>query len=166
MPSIIELTAAEPISALAPGDVLLAEGATGGMLYVLLSGELTVERDGVKLASLTQPGTLIGEMSVLLGTPSTATVRARRESHVRTIADAANVLNTDAKLASRVAAELAARLNSTSALLVELSRKDEGKAHDQGLLARIIGALHMSSDEAVVERGDMFDTTLSRGGPV
>ena len=165
MPTIIELTAAEPISALAAGDILVAEGTTGGMLYVLLSGELTVERDGVKLASLTQPGTLVGEMSVLLGTPSTATVRARRESHVRTIADAAKVLDTDARLASRVASELAARLNATSALLVELSRKDDGKAHDQGLLARIIGALHMSSDEAPVERNDMFDLQ-GRGGPV
>ncbi|MEO6396454.1 MAG: hypothetical protein ABIO40_11150, partial [Devosia sp.] len=50
-------------------------------------------------------------------------------------------LKSDAVLASRIAAILAARLDATSALLVELSREHGGKPHDKGILARIMGAL-------------------------
>ncbi|MEQ1768292.1 MAG: cyclic nucleotide-binding domain-containing protein, partial [Devosia sp.] len=155
MPSIIDLTAAEPINVLAPGETLVAEGASGGTLYVLISGTLSVERDGVKLATLTQPGTLIGEMSVLLGTPASANVRADSEARVRIIADAAKVLATDAHLATKVAATLASRLDATSALLVALSAEHTGKPHEEGLLSRIFHALTVT-DDATVARSDLF----------
>ncbi|MEP7239529.1 MAG: cyclic nucleotide-binding domain-containing protein [Devosia sp.] len=168
MPSIVDLTAQQPSRVLQPGDVLIAEGEGGGDLYVLLMGELAVERDGIKLATLNQPGTLVGEMSVLLGAKSTADVRATRESRVRVVRDAAKVLEAEPRLAMRVAALVAARLDATSALLVDLSKEHAGKPHEQSILSRLIGALHVATDDgAEVQRLDLFaDPTLMPRPPM
>ncbi|MEQ1899502.1 MAG: cyclic nucleotide-binding domain-containing protein [Devosia sp.] len=160
MTSLLDLTAAQPTRSLAPEEILIVQGEGGGDLFVLLSGELSVTRDGVEIATLSQPGTLVGEMSVLLGTRNTATVRARRESKLKAIRDAAKVLESEPKLAMRVGAVVAGRLDATSALLVELSRQGADKAVGPGLFSRIVTALALSAGEASVERRDLFG-----GGP-
>src|SRR5690348_2543342 len=80
---------------LAPGEVLIAQGDNGGDLFVLESGELLVERDGVKIATITASGALVGEMSVILSRPSSATVRAGTASHVHVIAGARDSIEQD-----------------------------------------------------------------------
>jgi CRP-like cAMP-binding protein len=145
MSSLVELTANRPTRTLAANEVLLAQGDGGGDLFILVSGELSVLRDGVKLATLSQPGTLIGEMSVLLGTKSTATVRAERQSTVRVLRDAKQLLEKEPGLAMRVGALVAGRLNATSALVVELSRQHDGS--ERNVFARILSALHVPAGE-------------------
>ena len=88
MATLLTLTYSQPTLSLEPGDVLIKEGDPGGDLYVLESGRLRVERDGVTLATIGSPGALIGEMSVLLGTENTATVRAEKPTIVRVVKDA------------------------------------------------------------------------------
>ena len=61
---------------IAPGMELIAQGGRTGQLYVLREGELEVLRDGRHITTIKTPGSVIGEMSVLLGAPQTATVRA------------------------------------------------------------------------------------------
>jgi CRP-like cAMP-binding protein len=142
--SLLELTANRPTRSLATDEVLLAQGDGGGDLFILLSGELSVLRDGVKLATLSQPGTLIGEMSVLLGTRSTATVQAERETKVRVVRNARQILETEPGLAMRVGALVAGRLDATSALVVELSRQG---GSERNVFARILNALHVPAAE-------------------
>lgn len=157
MSSLVHLAAQQPTRVLHEGDILVAEGDSGGELHVLLEGTLAVERDGVVLATLNQPGTLIGEMSVLLGKPITATVRATSISRVRSIPEASQELRRDAELAMRVAAIVATRLDTTSALLVELNREHSGH-QERRLLGRIMDALHATSaEEAEVQRRDLFN---------
>lgn len=166
MTSFVDLTANQPTRSLQPGDVLISEGDPGGDLYVLLLGELAVERDGVKLASLSNPGALLGEMSVLLGIKSSATVRAVRETRVRVVKDAAKVLEHEPVLALRLAATVANRLDATSGLLVEMSREHSG-TREQGLLSRIMAALHVDEDPQELSRPDLFnDPGLWPRGPM
>ena len=80
MTSLLTLTYAAPTRAVAQGEVLLTQGEVGGDLFVLESGRLEVERDGVTIAYIEEPNSLIGEMSVLLGTSASATVRADHAS--------------------------------------------------------------------------------------
>ncbi|HEY0880674.1 MAG TPA: cyclic nucleotide-binding domain-containing protein, partial [Archangium sp.] len=61
------------------GDVLVKEGATSDGLYVVLSGEVEVEMKGARIASLKE-GQVFGEMSLLLRSPASATVRAARHT--------------------------------------------------------------------------------------
>ena len=149
-----------PTRVLGPNDVLVAQGAMGGDLYVLERGRLAVERDGIKLASIATPGALIGEMSVLLGIRTSATVRAEGQATVRVIADAESELANNPALASLVAKLLAARLDATSSVLVELTKQHKGKA-ELTLLSKVISALHLPADGNYVPltRDDLF------GGP-
>jgi CRP/FNR family cyclic AMP-dependent transcriptional regulator len=141
MTSLLALTAARPTRTLAEGEVLLVQGEGGGDLFILLSGKLAAVRDGVTIASIAQPGTLVGELSVLLGIRNSATVRAERESKVRVIRDANKLLESEPGLARSVAALVAGRLDATSALLVELAKQNKGKS-EQGLLSRILSTLY------------------------
>ena len=137
--NILPLTRGQPLRTLAPGDLLIETGEAGGELYVLEKGRLSVIRDGVEIAELTEPGAMIGEMSVLLGEDHSATVKAVEPSDVRVIEDAVSFLERTPIVALAVATLACERLNRTSALLVEM-RKQAGKT-EQGFLERLFGAV-------------------------
>lgn len=141
MATLLTLTYSQPSKTLAPGEVLIKEGDPGGDLYVLESGALSVERNGVKLATITAQGALVGEMSVLLGTESTATVKAEKATTVRVVADALAYLERQPLVALRVAMLLSQRLDATSALLVELSKSNPQKSAEQTIFSRLMTAL-------------------------
>src|SRR6476619_2953564 len=107
-----------PERILSPGEILIVQGEQSGDLFVLESGQLAVERDGVAVTTLAEPGTMVGEMSILLTKPNTATVRAEGYASVRVMHDARAVLRGNADLALGLAALVAGRLDATTALLV------------------------------------------------
>ena len=76
----------------AAGTIIVAEGGTTGHLYVLMQGKLEVLKGEMVVATVTEPGAVLGEMSVLLGQPHTATVRACSNSVVYEFEDAASFL--------------------------------------------------------------------------
>ena len=137
------------------GDLLIQQGNDGGDLFILENGSLVVERDGVDVATISTPNALIGEMSVLLQTPNSATVRATSPVTVRVIPNARAQLMRDPELTFRLAAMVASRLDATTALLVDLSRENPGKT-EQGIFARILSAIHLQSEEPTVTRHDLF----------
>jgi CRP-like cAMP-binding protein len=147
MANLLAMTASQPARSLGPEEVLLVQGESGGDLFILESGALKVERDGIEIATLSQPGTLVGEMSVLIGIRNSATVRAARDSRVRVIRNAAKYLESDPVLSLKIAALVAGRLDATSALLVDMTREHSGKPSEQGLLRRIFSALHVPATE-------------------
>jgi CRP/FNR family cyclic AMP-dependent transcriptional regulator len=54
------------------GTLLIDQGQTGREAFVILDGEVTVKRNGRKVASL-GPGSVVGELSLLDHGPRTAT---------------------------------------------------------------------------------------------
>jgi CRP-like cAMP-binding protein len=64
------------------GDTLFVEGEESQDLYVLVSGHLEVLIGEKKIAEITEPGALFGELSSLLGAKRTATVQAENEVKV------------------------------------------------------------------------------------
>ena len=62
------------------GTLVLHEGSKTGHLFVLIEGRLEVVKGDTVVAVLTEPGAMLGEMSVLLDQPHTATVRAASDS--------------------------------------------------------------------------------------
>jgi CRP/FNR family cyclic AMP-dependent transcriptional regulator len=143
MASLLTLTFSQPTLTLEAGDVLIKEGDRGGDIYVLESGRLSVARDGVVLAHITAPGALVGEMSVLLGTENTATVRAEKPSTLRVVKDALAYLERQPLVALRVAMLLSQRLDATSAALVELAKS---KPEELGFYARLMATLTGDKD--------------------
>ena len=140
-PNLAELTWSQPLRTLEAGDVLITEGSAGGMLYVLESGRLVVERDGVALATLTEPGALIGEMSVLLGTSNSADVRAIGPTKVREIRDGMMFLKAQPEALLQVATALATRLDNTSSIVVRLQGEHQDKPDQHSLYTRLVSSL-------------------------
>ena len=141
MASLLTLTFSQPTRNLAPGEILITEGDPGGSLYVLETGKLTVERDGVAIATIAEPGALVGEMSVLTGTPNSATVRAEGKAAVRVVKDAMAFLERQPAVALRVATLLSRRLDATSALLAELKRDHHATPAEQSIFTRLMTSL-------------------------
>lgn len=57
------------------GQTLFVEGAPSTNLYLIVTGSAIVRKNGRRVARL-GPGEVVGELSVILGTPRTATVEA------------------------------------------------------------------------------------------
>ena len=157
MESLLTLAASHPTRTFAAGEILIGQGYQGGDLYILEQGQLAVERDGVRIATIATPGSLIGEMSVVLGTANSATVHAEKPTTVRVIRDARQYLKTDPELTFRIAWLMANRLDATSAYLVQLTKDHAGRP-EGGLLGRILSSLNSPDDKRYtpINRGDMF----------
>lgn len=140
MANLLALTKAYPSLVLERGDTLIEAGEARGDLFILVSGRLKVVRDGVEIARIAEPGTLVGEMSVLLGTDHSATVTALTPVEVRHIEDGLHWLENSNIAALHVATLACQRLDATSALLVELKKEAAGN-RDQGLLERLFGTI-------------------------
>jgi CRP-like cAMP-binding protein len=120
---LLELSAHLPEVELAAGDVLIHQGGVSGSIWVLVSGTLEVTKDGEVVNVIRHPGASVGELSVLLGTPSTATVTATAPTRVRHAADGSALLGSDPAIGRLVAAELAARLDFVTTYLVDLKHQ-------------------------------------------
>lgn len=141
MSALAALTVALPLESLAAGTQLTTEGTRSGQLYILESGRLKVTRGGVTLATITDAGAIIGEMAVLLGIPHSATVTAETASKVRVLDDANEALVHHPELTLHIATIACARLNTTSALLVQLQSQTTDQPRENALLSRLLGAI-------------------------
>jgi CRP-like cAMP-binding protein len=63
------------------GTILTRQGQTGGLAFVIASGQAEVVRGGRRLAKL-GPGDVVGELSLLDGEPRSATVTAKTDMEV------------------------------------------------------------------------------------
>ena len=129
MAGILELVAGRATRSFAPGDVLMEQGAASGPLLVLVEGEVEILRDEVRVAKSSQPGAVFGEMSVLLGSAHTATVRALQPSRFAVIEEPHQFLAASADASLHVARLLASRLDALTKYLVDVRRQYEGHDH-------------------------------------
>ena len=122
MDDILERTTALPEIALRAGDTLVHEGDSGNSLWVLVSGALKVRKGGVAINTITLPGAVIGEISLLLDTPYSATVVASEPCVLRHATDGRALL-ADPAVTQAVARGLAERLTLVSTYLVDLKHQ-------------------------------------------
>src|ERR1700754_788992 len=108
------------------GALIIGEGGTTGHLYVLLDGQLEVAKGGTVVAVISEPGAVLGEMSVLLDQPHSATVRAVSDSTVYEFNDAASFLRDQPAVALLIARMLAQRLNVATTYLADLRQQYAG----------------------------------------
>jgi CRP-like cAMP-binding protein len=140
MASLIDAFAQLPAQRFAAGDAVVREGDAPGPLWLLESGTLDVIKGGVPVNTITQPGALVGEVSVLLGRPVGATVVAREPCVLRHAPDGRALLGTDPELTRLVAAGLAERLNAVTTYLADL-KQQYGEAPGLAMVAEVLGQL-------------------------
>ena len=109
--------------------------------YVLVSGSVTVERDGVAFARIDRPGAVFGEMSVVLGRPATATVRATTDVVVHVVDDPEGFLVERPGAALSVLRTTAARLDGLTQYLVDVKAQFAGQEGHLGMVDQILDTL-------------------------
>ena len=123
MKDVLTLAAHLPEVEFAAGDTIVNEGGVAGAIWVLIAGALQVRRGTVLVNTVTQPGALVGEISVLLNTQHSATVEATEPSRLRYAADGQAFLASDAAILTFVAVGLAERLNFVTTYLADLKHQ-------------------------------------------
>jgi CRP-like cAMP-binding protein len=123
------------------GDLVVHEGGRSGHLYVLMEGRLEIVKGDTVVASITEPGAVLGEMSVLLDTPHTATVRAASDSAVYEIDDAASFLRQQPAVALLIARMLAQRLNVANTYLADLMHQYAGHGNHLAMVGDILQSM-------------------------
>ena len=161
MASILDSCAGAPCQRFPEGTVLLSEGETSGRLYVLAEGQVEVLRGDTRVALIGEPGSVFGEMSVLLNRPHTATVRAASPVGAFVFDNAESFLRSNSEIAFLVGKLLAARLNAATTYLVDLKRQFEGHNSHLGMVGEVLETLiHQQSEEFTTGPEDEADPRL------
>ncbi len=123
------------------GQALLSEGERLGRLYILIEGEVEVIRERTQVTHVDEPGSIFGEMSVLLDMAHSATVKALSAVKAYEIPDALTFLDKRPEFSLHIATMLARRLYYTTSYLVDLQQQAAGKRQDLDLVDQILATL-------------------------
>jgi CRP/FNR family transcriptional regulator, cyclic AMP receptor protein len=96
-----------------PGATIVKSGASGHGLYIIKEGNVSVVREGQKVASM-GPGQFFGEISVLDGGPRTADVKADSDTVCLTLIswEIKPLLMDNAGISYKMLLEMVKRLRS------------------------------------------------------
>jgi len=118
-----------PLATYKIGETVLAAGSKTGRLLILKKGAVTIVKETIKIAKVTEPGAVFGELSALLDQPHTAEVCALERSQFH-VADAAGLLARDPMAVLYLATVLARRLDGANHALIQLkSQLQAGQPH-------------------------------------
>lgn len=137
MSAILAALRDHPVRTFAAGETILEQGERTGLLFILIEGAVEVMKDGVVVATATEPGAIFGDLSALLGTPHTATVRALRPSRFHEAAHARAFLDQNPLVCLHLCELLARRLDAVNKYLVDVKQQFAGHDH----LALVDGVL-------------------------
>jgi CRP/FNR family cyclic AMP-dependent transcriptional regulator len=141
MSSVLRACQDLPTRTFAAGEAVLEEGSPAGELFVLASGSVEIVKGDVQITTVADPGSFFGEMSVLLGMPHTATVRALEPSTFHVVDDALGFLHAHPESAFEIARLLARRLHFVNSYLVDLKRQFQGSGDHLSMVDEVLETL-------------------------
>ena len=152
MPDILDFCKGRKLETFKAGMVLISEGGEDRKLFVLSEGQVEVLRKDTQVSFVDEPGSLFGEMSVLLDMPYSATVKALSTVKAYVIEDPIKFLGSQAEIALELAALLARRLYYTTSYLVDLQQQAAGRREDLDVVDKILAQLVQSPDDSKVKK--------------
>lgn len=145
MEELLALALDRPRRTVSADEALIDDGTAVPALYVLVEGAFRVEKDGVPITTVTEPGACLGEMSLVLGLPATADVVASERSVVAVIDDATAMLQSDPRLSLALARLLAVRLHAMTTYLSDLKQQYADHETGLGMVDVVLGRLMRAS---------------------
>ena len=146
---MVRLSMHLPLVEMRIGDEVVSQGGPSGGVWVLISGALQVLKGDVAVNTITKPGAIVGEMSVLLGSDHGATVVATEPSTLRYADDGHSFLFGDPAITRLIAVGLAERLNFVSTYLADL-KEQYGDATGLAMVSEVL--THLAERQVVTAR--------------
>jgi CRP/FNR family transcriptional regulator, cyclic AMP receptor protein len=96
-------------------QIVVAEGTKDSRLFILVDGRVGVFKHDLKVAEFNEPGTIMGEMTIILKQPRTATMKALEDANIIEIDTTLEELfKTSPDIAIKMMKNLAERLSKTT----------------------------------------------------
>jgi len=130
-----------PLLSVKTGDIVITEGEPIQGIYFLESGEVEILRNGVLIAETYEPGSALGEMSWLLNTTPTSTVRALMPATFRHAADPATFIRQHPDVALQMAVTLARRVDALGRYLVDIKNQFKDRTDHLGMIDEVLDSL-------------------------
>lgn len=152
------------------GSIICEEDTKGEEMYILQAGSIDVEIKGNKVATIDQPGTVFGEMALLLNEQRTATLRANNNTVISVIEKKKlrEIFEKEGDLLNSIALSMARRhyfniikINTVNRALLEktLESPDNDPAKNPGQIDKIkidISKLKNEISEAAYKKNAEF----------
>ncbi len=111
-------------------EIICRENDPGDSFYIILSGSVDVLVESIdKHVAVREAGEFIGEMSLLMGTPRTATLRTLEETTLFVVdrSNLQSLLQKQQGLADKISEELSKRQETLERLGIRLDSADKGE---------------------------------------
>lgn len=150
MNKILELCSGLEEKIFAPYQVVLEEGGRTNRIFILIDGEVVIEKEGVEINTVSEPGSIFGEMSILLDLPHMASVKTTEESSFYVAENGLQFLKSDMEIAFFISRLLAKRLNGVTSYLVDIKNqyKDHETYHFTIVDTVLENIVHQQDDES------------------
>ncbi len=105
-------------------QVLATEGIKDNSLFILVDGRVGIFKGALKVAEFTEPGTIVGEMSVILKQPRTASIKMLEDSNIIVVETTIEeLIRQHPDITLKIMKNLAERLTATTKDYWKLSEK-------------------------------------------
>ena len=159
MPSILKFCQGLPRLNFSAGDYLLAEGIKSKTVFILIEGKVEVVKDNFQINKLSQPGSIFGEMSVLLDIPHMANVKALTNTSVYVIENGKDFLKSNSEITFYLAKILAQRLNGVTSYLMDIKKQFEGNDDHYSMVDEVLESLVYDQEDDGIELGSERDNS-------
>lgn len=123
------------------GEVVMEEGHAGGALYILAEGSLEILKQNFQINTVDSPGSIFGDVSILLDLPHMATVKTLEPSRFLVAENAIEFLKANPDVHLHLSSLLAKRLNSVTNYLVDLKTQFEDSDDHLGMVDEVLESL-------------------------
>ncbi len=135
------------------GETLIEEGGQGTEIFFLKTGAVEVLKGDTLITKEFEPGAVFGEMSVLLGSNSTATVKVIAPSVFFVAENGADFLKANPELSLYLATVLAMRLEAVTRYLADVKTQYADEGSHLGMVDSLLSTLVFRHPRRV-ERGN------------
>jgi CRP/FNR family cyclic AMP-dependent transcriptional regulator len=141
MKTTLEICAGLPEREFAQAEDIIVEDHKGESLFVLKEGAVEILKKETQVNVVSSPGSIFGEVSVLLGRAHMATVRTLKPSTFYVIDDAHHFLQKNPEINLHIARLLAVRLNSVTTYLVDLKQQFDSREDHLGMVDEVLESI-------------------------
>ena len=129
-----------PLVTLTAGELLLTQGGKTDCIYFMVHGSVKIIKDDYEVATVSDEGTVFGELSILLNKEHSASVECLEDSKFYCIENPAEYLEDHPKVIWHIAQILGLRIFNLNQYLVDLKQQDKGEDNLQ-MVEDVLGVL-------------------------